>query len=361
MREVLAATVIVLVASTTGAAAGPKVPKGLAGVELRAGATKVEIDKAVGHLGGRKVIGFRVRYRDEGGAGVELGILDAEARTYLLREEIDRKAKVSSEDLDGDGLPELVVSQGEVRRVWQVRYGAIAEIDPELAACPRSPEDDGQLGGDEATRIAQRRAAVTRFVEAVDMGERRAKVRCAYGDALAASSLAVTAAVMPTAETVIVSAPVARDCPAIAWVERQGLAFDPRRTFAFAAGGGVMVVSIVRGEILAARLETFVEHLHLMMQAARTSISWAEIWVLDEHLWLVAEVEISDSDGYSTRLALVYDPVADRLVARQPLAEYQTSRLEHRTSQHATFELVVEAGGTDEKIVWEKEAASWHM
>lgn len=382
------AAVGTILGEAASADAGPKVPKALAGVVLHDGATKVEIDKTLDRLGGRAVIVFRTRYRSETIAdeatitesGTELAIVDVATREDVFRERIRASyqiARYGYEEITGAFEyrvswkdEELSFDLGKASgagppvpdalRVWQVRYGELAEVGPEIAKCARGQDDAGTLGGDEAEWIEMRRGAVDRFVEAIDLGRKRGVVRCAYGDALVASRIAVTDALLPAVGQDWTAAPIAADCPGASWAERHGLARDPRRVFVFMTSHGLAIVAVRDGAIEEARVETFADHMSLDLHAPSAEPAWSEIWVIDEHLWFFAELEIEDHDGSHGRYAVAYDPLGDWIAAKHTLVEGQTSHFEHRTVQHGIFELIVD-GGRDAKTLWSREAASWRQ
>jgi hypothetical protein len=379
------ATVLAVLAAVLGGAtsahADVKVPKALAGVELHEGATKVEVDRKVKRLGGRDVIVFRTRYQDERTVdemtmtetATELAIVDAETRAYWFRERIQStyelgdtagtfEYRVAWEDeslvltlgkTSGAGAP-----LPDARRVWQVRYGDLAEVGAEIVECPRAPDDPGELGGDEARWAPLRRAAVDRFVEAIDMGRKRAAVRCAYGDALVASRIAVTESMLPAAGHEWTAAPVASDCPGAEWAERHGVARRPRRVFVFTTATGLAIVAVRDGAVEEARVETFADHLGVDAFEPEARPVWSEVWIIDERLWFFAELELVDVHGEHGRFAIAFDPLGDWIAAKRVLAEGQRARLEHRTSEHGAFELIV-SGGKNAGTIWSHEAATW--
>lgn len=391
MRVLRLAAVLTALGAVLGGAssarADVKVPKALAGVELHEGATKVEIDRSVKRLGGREVIVFRTRYDvgvsahmvTEEDQGVELAIVDAETKLPLFREVVRstyRRSvtdveptigsfvyRVSWKDHDGDGEDELVLSLAKSSghgppvahrtRIWQVRFGLLSEVNQEVAGCPRAPEDDGTFDGDWAIWAERRRAAVARFVESVDMGAKQTQIRCNLGNALVASHWPAHDDLAPLGE--ILAAPVAVDCPGLAWAERRGAKLQPRRSYVFVSQGGVVVVAVEDDIIRSAVVATSAGLTG--NSDATASIAWSELWIIDEHVWFIAELELSSPDRGAQRYAVVYEPLQRRVDQQHELAEYQTARLVHRTAEHGLFELIV-ATSESQKTVWRKEAAS---
>lgn len=386
LAAVLAALGAVL-GGASSARADVKVPKALAGVELHEGATKVEIDRSVKRLGGREVIVFRTRYRaerivDEATVTetvTELAVVDADSDEYLFREPIKASYEIERhgyQNVEGafeyrvtwDGGADLLLtltlakSSGagppvpDARRVWQVRYGALSEVGPVIAECPRGHGDDGMLGTDTPE---MREAAVQRFVQAIDLGKARTAVRCAYGDALVASGVAVTDAMLPATGHEWSAAPVASDCPGAEWAERHGLERDPRRAFVFTTIGGLAIVTVRDDTIETARVETFADHLGLDLFVPAARAIWSEVWVIDERLWFFAELELEDLHGAHGRYVVAYDPLGDWVAAKHRLDDMQTARFEHRTGEHGVFEVIV--SGKRGKTMWSHEAASWRQ
>jgi hypothetical protein len=372
MRAVV--VVVMLVATASRAEARPKIPKALAGVpvgEDDAELLEVKYDGAF-TLGGQKVLAFRQQLARElqmghgdwtGERRTEVALADAATKQIVYRRDVASRSYtvVSGEetrtehfaysarwhDENGDGEPELILTktagEGPQVRVFQLRFGDLLEISSDMVRCPRAPEDTFSLGTPGARAVAP--TLVARFVARVDDGDPVDQVLCSYADAVAASQLDGP---MPAAGETITVAPIATGCPGLAWALRQGRTLSPSRLMVFVATTGQLARVQVRNDVLSATEIDLTEKVDGL-----GNIGWIERWVIDDRLWVFAEVS-----GDVERFAVVYDPYRDELHTWR-IDEHATATLTHSTGTTGHFELVL-TGPEGQRSVWRREATSWH-
>jgi hypothetical protein len=388
-----AVVILLIVGAASRADARPKIPKALAGVPLADADSDAELvwvkHDGTFTLGGKKVIAFRQSYRREESLGhgdahvvatVQLGVVDAVTKALVYKVDIQTESytvvvgerndheRVAYEsrwrDENADGEPELHLTRtagdGPAEHVLQVRFGQMVPLSPEMLRCPRAPEDTLALGEAVAAEVAP--TMVARFVARLDDGDPADEVLCAYADAVAASRLE---APMPAPGELFTLAPIATGCPGLAWALRHGRELAPTRTMVFLDTRGRLARVIVRDGALTAS----VLDLDGDGGGSAVPIVWLERWVIDDRLWVFAE--IGSSRG--TRVAVVVDPHTGLVEASKALSEHATARLEHSTGARGIFELVVDAPeldgtlfdgapgqATKRTVVFRREATSWH-
>lgn len=300
-------TAAVLAGLAAPAAAAPKVPAALDGVELRDGLVTVSVDKSPKRLGGRAVVVFRQTYRyelapeDEEARGIatDLAVIDPASKDYLFLVRIaDRGANgevayaPSWKDMNGDRDPELVLTRKKAtgdhafvakKRLLQVRHGRMIDTTAELAACKKAEGDTARLGEEGPEPVA----VVERFLAA--------PTRCGYGEALVAARLEIAEQPVPAKGAAIAVAHPAADCPARAWAERHGRTLAARSTIAFLTAEGRLAVATVTAA--AATIDPgVVDYEGVKRVEART---------IDRHLYLLLEQKAR---------AIIFDPVRLRVV-----------------------------------------------
>jgi hypothetical protein len=341
------APVLVAALALAPARAESGVPKALAGVELPDDVLAVALEDGPRRLAGRRVIAFSMLREHT----LDLAVVDATTKAYLVQvalrgddaEGMPYRYTPRWRDRNGDDVPELVLTRSDddahvpAERVWALRYGALVEVAPAAAGCARAADDDVALGS--SASESQARDAAARLVAALDDGDATKVVLCAYGDAVAAAGL--RDAPVPAAGESPAIAPIAHDCPGIAWALRHGRALTPTRTVTFASADDHLArVQIAGG---AAEVRT---------PLARHA--WVERWVLDERVIVFAELRTVP------RKVVVYDPSSDEIVAIENLAEGEVARVVHATDGRVgRFELTVADARRRARTVWTRSAATW--
>lgn len=252
------------------------------------------------------------------------------------------RPKVEWRDLDGDGVKEKV--QGS--RVWQERFGAWLEVGMEVARC-------GSAGGG-------RQAAIDAFVAGVEAGTDEASLRCLYGDALAAAGIAPVDAPWPDRGATMTIAPIATDCPASGWAARHGRAIAARRSIVFASAGGLARVEVDGARMHVARADLVPIAALRDVHAARASrVDWSEAWVLDEHLWVAAQIAVEGDGGAKAKYVVVYDPDTGLLNAGERVKGREEAKVQIGVEEPGAFEVVI-AGPDGERVVWRRDVETWN-